>query len=160
MVNLGNVAGVVVSSSPPLEANGVTVKTYVLWAKPVGQAYDIRYYERDQAAWITFGSISQIDDSDNPSLTKTFSKTKILSLLNSSRPSVLVNGNLFTLSKHPINSNPINASVLQTNDYITDGLWDGSELWYAAQFTGPTANEKNVKTNWRIIRRASGLITE
>lgn len=40
MANLGNVSGVIRSVNPPLEQDGITVKKYVLWARPIG-AVDI-----------------------------------------------------------------------------------------------------------------------
>ena len=59
---LGNVAAVVRSISPPLESDGVTVKTYVIWAVPIGahingisvnNTYDMRVYDTSTAVWVS-----------------------------------------------------------------------------------------------------------
>lgn len=85
MFNLGNVSGVVISENPPVEKDGVTIKKYVLWAKPVTVAnvvtYIMRYWSYELDAWDTMGTNSVIDDSVANSLTKTYSINKIKTLL-------------------------------------------------------------------------------
>ena len=57
MINLGNVAGVVRSDNPPLEADLVTVKKYVLWAKPIdvgAGTFQMLYFDTVLNAWVSF----------------------------------------------------------------------------------------------------------
>src|SRR5690606_10651692 len=67
MANLGNVAGVVRSANPPLEADNVTVKTYVLWAQPIGPhnngiaiggEYNVKYYDYLVDQWRSFKELT------------------------------------------------------------------------------------------------------
>lgn len=86
--NLGNVMAVVRSMNPPLESDNTTEKRYVIWAQRIGvtQNYLLRYYENQVAAWIPFGFTAIIDDRTDPEFIvddKTFSKTKIMELINS-----------------------------------------------------------------------------
>lgn len=95
MVNLGNVAGIVISDNAPLEADGITEKKYVWWAKPIslignaatrqeaqaGIEYVLYYWNHQLGEWVTISPQNLIDDTDGPSSIKTFSKTKILALI-------------------------------------------------------------------------------
>ena len=54
---------------------------------------------------------------------------------------IVVNGNTFTLVKHPANF----SSVLEVNDIIASGFWDGAEFWGSAIYLGA---DKDIKTNW------------
>lgn len=62
MINLGNVVGVVRSINPPLEADNVTEKRYVLWAQnSLAQptVYRILYYDPLVPGWVGFDTILQ-----------------------------------------------------------------------------------------------------
>lgn len=55
--NLGNVAGVVRGVDPPLEADGTTVKKYVLWAKTLAtipESYELHYFDVALNNWVAF----------------------------------------------------------------------------------------------------------
>ena len=55
--NLGNVAGVVAGINPPLEADGVTEKRYVLWAKTVSTIplkHELHYFDISLNTWTAF----------------------------------------------------------------------------------------------------------
>jgi hypothetical protein len=102
--NLGNVAGVVISSNPPLEADGITEKRYVLWAKPEGQAYDLKLYDRDIAAWVNMFNI--IDDAETADSNKTFSKAKLLPYIqNMVLQANIVNNLTSTATNFPLSAN-------------------------------------------------------
>lgn len=60
-------------------------------------------------------------------------------------PIIIVNGNPFTLKKHPQNNTILNASILEDNDIITNGFWDNTEFWNSAIYLG---SDKDIKTNW------------
>lgn len=58
--NLGNVAGVVRGANPPVEADGVTEKRYVLWAKElptIPTSYQLMYYDIFSQDWQPLVSI-------------------------------------------------------------------------------------------------------
>lgn len=66
-INLGNVAGVVRGLNPPLEADGITEKRYVLWAKTITEeppVYEVHYFNVNQNQWLSiesaFASIQSI----------------------------------------------------------------------------------------------------
>jgi len=68
-VNLGNVAGVVRSADTPKEADGTTVKTYVLWAQPIGPhvngiatggEYNLFYYDYQTDTWVSLAARTNI----------------------------------------------------------------------------------------------------
>jgi len=91
MTNLGNVAGVVVGPNPPLEADGVTEKRYVLWGQPItGGApneYIVKYWNTAKGEWVGLDAVREIIDdsmvSGDITTDKTFSKVKILDLIGS-----------------------------------------------------------------------------
>lgn len=65
--NLGNIAGVVRGVDPPLEADGVTVKNYVLWAKitnsepipesPALWTFDVRFFNPSTDTWVSLTAL-------------------------------------------------------------------------------------------------------
>lgn len=60
--NLGNVAGVVKGKNPPLEADGVTEKRYVLWAKELNTipiSYQLMYFDTMLNDWSPIQSAPQ-----------------------------------------------------------------------------------------------------
>lgn len=64
MKNLGNVAGVVRSPEPPLEADGLTEKRYVLWAKEIRTSpisYQLLYFSLEKNEWTPLAGISDRD---------------------------------------------------------------------------------------------------
>lgn len=65
------------------------------------------------------------------------------------RPTIVINGNLFTLSKSPLNNDPTKKSDLEANDDILNGSWDETEFWQLARYLGGV--DPNVKGNWNII---------
>jgi len=65
-----------------------------------------------------------------------------------------VNGNLFHLSKHPNNSDPLKSSILEINDMITDGFWDSTNYFRMAIYKG---GDINIKTNWNDIDTIEGI---
>lgn len=146
MVNLGNVAGVVISDNPPLEADGITVKKYVWWAKPINSLANplanqddilpsgefVLYYWNYMAGdWTTVNPQNLINDSmvaAQITSTKTFSKTKILQLINAVNK--VVPFGEFTIYKGQGNT----GSVLQAGDVIV-GLWE-YDLYIVAKYLG------------------------
>lgn len=53
--------------------------------------------------------------------------------LTTSRPVVFVNGNPFTLIKHPNNNTPGQESTIENNDFISAGFYDPLTYWPFAQ---------------------------
>lgn len=56
-----------------------------------------------------------------------------------------VNGNTFTLRKHPSNTNE---GVLEVNDMIVSGWWTTTEFWNQAVYLGGTETNEN---SWNVI---------
>ncbi len=63
--NLGNVMGVVKGLTPPMEADGVTEKRYVLWAKQLNTVVPLKYalyhYDTTQNNWKPLVEVSETD---------------------------------------------------------------------------------------------------
>lgn len=60
--NLGNVAGVVRSNVPPLEADGITEKRYVIWAKTLNTqpiSYALMVWSTDLNSWQPLSNVSE-----------------------------------------------------------------------------------------------------
>ncbi len=66
-------------------------------------------------------------------------------LIISAAPTVTVNGNGFSLRKHPDNSNPSFASTIEDNDIIYSGFWD-TTTWWPAAFK--KAGDKDLVGSW------------
>lgn len=67
---------------------------------------------------------------------------------------VTINSNAFRLIKHPSNTAPANANVLEVNDIICNGFWSGTEFWNRAQYSGGDTSDRN---NWRAVSRVEEL---
>lgn len=65
------------------------------------------------------------------------------------KPLIDINGNLFTLDKHPNNDNLANAEVVEVNDMIIDGWWSTTEYWGKARYIGPGAITD--RANWQVL---------
>lgn len=134
MANLGNVAGVIISANPPLEADGVTEKRYVLWAQPVGSLgeYTVKYWSTGMGLWSDLSALNIINDSMAAGQivsTKTFSKVKILQLI-AGVNTVVSYGN-FTTYKKSGNT----GSGLESGDMII-GWWSASKFIRAIFVSG------------------------
>jgi hypothetical protein len=68
-----------------------------------------------------------------------------------SRPIVIINGNEFTLDKHPDN---ITNNTIAINDLIFNGWWDSTEYWKAARFIG---TDIAVKTDWQVLDKVEEI---
>lgn len=73
--------------------------------------------------------------------------------LSAGRPNVIVFGNLFTLDKHPNNSN---LEQLEQFDCILDGWRSDTEHWDKAQYIG---GAQNSDSSYLIISRTKDLQT-
>ena len=73
----------------------------------------------------------------------------------SSKATVIVNGNLFTLNKHTLNNDPLNLSDLEVNDMITDAYWDDTTFWLMAMYLG---GDKDVIGSWNQINPIEDLV--
>ena len=62
---------------------------------------------------------------------------------------------LFFLVKHPINNVVANKSILENNDFICDGFFDGTRFWNKAQCLDAT--NKDVDLSWKVIDRMKNL---
>lgn len=72
------------------------------------------------------------------------------------KPTVIVNGNLFSLNKHPNNNDPLNAADLEDNDMISQGWWDAATFWPQAM---KLAGDKDVIGSWNQINPIEDLVT-
>lgn len=131
MINLGNVAGVVRSDNPPLEADNVTEKRYVLWARPIqGSAtdFDVLYYASNIPGWISFRTflenLEALSQNTNTIIgdlndLNTTNKTSIVQAINSLAGSVgsfIEDVNVSTSTGY--SSNKIEQSFTQLRDDI------------------------------------------
>lgn len=64
-------------------------------------------------------------------------------------------GNVFALSKHPDNDDPLNISDLELNDMITNGYSDDPNVyWPMAMYLG---GDKELPGNWNPINPIEDL---
>lgn len=69
---------------------------------------------------------------------------------------LIINGNPFTLKKHPSNNDPTLIHTLEVNDFAINGFWNGTEYWSISQFIG---SNKDVKNDWKRIVFTEGITT-
>lgn len=116
------------------------------WFKTGLKPTQAQFWASWQSFWHKDETIPQ-DKIEN--LQQSFDDKLDVEALPAIRPVIIVNGNPFTLVKNPNNNNPANAKVLETNDFISSGTWDGTEYWDLAIALG---TDKDNKTNWNVLK--------